>query len=581
MVSAGTLAVGDVNHQNAALAGGGIVAINSGAMLGGYGSVTGTVANDGTMAVGNALSAFAADAPGNFTVIGTLLNNKLVNLAGTAVGNTLTVAGNYVGNAGMLHLNTFLGGDGSPTDRLIINGNGRSATGNTLVDVTNVGGPGAGTTNGILLVNAINGATTATSAFTLANPELRIGAFDYRLFRGSASNPALANDWFLRSAFLVPPVPPLLPNLPSTLPTTPPPNPLPPGVYPIIGPELATYGVVQPLARDLGLTILDTLDDRVGDTYEPDSVAPAVASGAPAVPPTTNPGAATADEPLFSPSAWGRFFGQTIDNHYQAFADPRASGDLGGFQLGMDLLRGSLAAGHYERAGLYGALGNTNVNVEGLVANAQATGYILSHTGSLNLKAYSGGAYWTHVGPGGWYVDTVVQGTSYDGSAGTQFAKLDTVGWGFLASLEGGYPFALGSSFVLEPQVQIAWQKVSFGQRNDGLGQVALGDTSGETGRLGLRGKWTIETRGSQVWQPYVRVNAWKDWGAQANTVYSGASTVPLVTSATRLQFGGGVTGKLNANSAVYASADYQLAVGDTTIRRDGFRGTVGFRYTW
>jgi outer membrane autotransporter protein len=58
---------------------------------------------------------------------------------------------------------------------------------------------------------------------------------------------------------------------------------------------------------------------------------------------------------------------------------------------------------------------------------------------------------------------------------------------------------------------------------------------------------------------------------------------VPLLTSATRLQFGGGVTGKLNANSAVYASADYQLAVGNsnTNIRRDGFRGTLGFRYTW
>jgi outer membrane autotransporter protein len=162
------------------------------------------------------------------------------------------------------------------------------------------------------------------------------------------------------------------------------------------------------------------------------------------------------------------------------------------------------------------------------------------------------------------------------------------VGWGFIASLESGYPFALGSNFVLEPQVQIAWQKTSFGQRSDGLGQVALGDTSGETGRLGLRGKWTI-TRGSQVWQPYVRANAWKDWGAQANTVYSGASfvhasgasTVPLLTSATRLQFGGGVTGRLNDNSSIYASADYQFNVGNSNIRRDGFRGTVGFRYTW
>ena len=44
--------------------------------------------------------------------------------------------------------------------------------------------------------------------------------------------------------------------------------------FPIIGPELATYGVVQPLARQLGLSILGTLDDRVGDTYEPDGCAP-------------------------------------------------------------------------------------------------------------------------------------------------------------------------------------------------------------------------------------------------------------------------------------------------------------------
>ena len=131
-------------------------------------------------------------------------------------------------------------------------------------------------------------------------------------------------------------------------PTDPPPNPLPPGVeFPIIGPELATYGVVQPLARQLGLRILGTLDDRVGDTYEPDgcAVAPAVADsrstcrpGSQRVP-TKKPGPAPC--PLFSPSVWGRFFGQTIDNHYHAFADPRANGNLGGFQGGIDLLRGS------------------------------------------------------------------------------------------------------------------------------------------------------------------------------------------------------------------------------------------------
>ena len=116
---------------------------------------------------------------------------------------------------------------------------------------------------------------------------------------------------------------------------------------------------------------------------------------------------------------WGRFFGQTVDNHYRAFADPRADGNLGGFQGGIDLLRGSLIAGQYDRAGLYGAFGDTDVHVDGLVTNPAATAYILGRTGSLHLDAWSGGAYWTHIGPTGWYLDAVLQGTSYSGSAST------------------------------------------------------------------------------------------------------------------------------------------------------------------
>ena len=90
---------------------------------------------------------------------------------------------------------------------------------------------------------------------------------------------------------------------------------------------------------------------------------------------------------------------------------PYQNAPVGGFQGGIDLLRGSLIAGHYERAGLYGAFGNVNADVNGLVTNPAATGYILTHTGSLNLEAGSAGGYWTHVGPGGWYLDGVLQGT--------------------------------------------------------------------------------------------------------------------------------------------------------------------------
>ena len=421
---------------------------------------------------------------------------------------TLT-ATNYVGAGGTMAINTFLGGDGSPSDVLVVNGG--TATGNTMVRVTNTGGPGAETTgNGILVVDAVGGATTAPGSFALEG-EARVGAFDYDLFRGGVSGGA--NDWFLRSDFVVPPnppgppIPPFPPSPPiPPFPPDPPPDPLPPGVYPIVGPELATYGVVQPLARQLGLAILGTLDDRAGDTYQPDC---SVAASAPETTGVDLPTrkslptkkAAAAPCPLFAPSVWGRFFGQTFNNHYRAYADPRASGDMGGFQGGIDLLHGSLIAGHSERAGLYGAFGDVSADVTGLVTNPAATAYILTHTGSLNLDAWSAGGYWTHVGPGGWYLDAVLQGTWYGGSASTQFARLNTDGTGFIASLESGYPYALpqlGPGFVLEPQGQILWQKVSFHHDYDGLGDVALGDTTGPSGRVGLRGKWTIVTGGGQ-----------------------------------------------------------------------------------
>jgi outer membrane autotransporter protein len=279
---------------------------------------------------------------------------------------------------------------------------------------------------------------------------------------------------------------------------------------------------------------------------------------------------------------WGRFFGQTINNHYRAFADPRADGNMGDFQGGVDLLRGSLIAGHSERAGFYAAFGDTNVNVDGLVTNLAATGYILGHTGSVHLDAWSGGAYWTHVGPGGWYLDAVLQGTSYGGSASTAFASLRTNGSGFLASLEGGVPFSLpqwGPGFVLDPQAQIVWQKVSFDHRTDGLGDVALGDTSGPTGRIGLRGAWTIGTAGGQVWQPYLRANLWEDWGSSINTTYSSLDVAPLSARGALLELGGGLTAKLNAHASVFANADYEFAVGNTN--GDSVRGTFGARYAW
>jgi len=489
-------------------------------------------------------------------------------------------AGNYTGVNGIIGLNTFLGTDGSPSDRLVINGG--SATGNSFLRITNTGGPGAETVaNGIAVVQAISGGTTAAGAFALAG-EVRGGAFDYDLFRGGLGGSS-SNDWFLRSAFVVGPVPPEPPE-PPILPPEPPPQPLPPGVYPIVGPEIATYGVVQPIARQLGMTTLGTLHDRIGDTLN-------AARGTPCGPDGDTRDTIAGNAPVKPlPDCpytgwWGRVLGQQIDDHYTAFADPRASGQLLGFQSGIDLWRGEWIPGHRDAAGIYVAYANANVDVSGLVTNEAVNGYVLRKTGSLNLDAWSGGAYWTHYGPSDWYLDAVAQVTRYEGAASTQFANLETSGFGFVSSLETGYPIPLplfGPGFVMEPQAQIVWQQVSFQDGNDGLGEVALGATSGASGRIGLRGRWTIVSDSGQVWQPYVRANLWQDWGAQATTTFSGADLVPLLEQATRLQLGGGLSMRMSANLSLYANADYQFAVDNSDGgRRDGIRGAAGVRYMW
>ena len=94
--------------------------------------------------------------------------------------------------------------DGSPSDQLVIN-SGRGS-GSTSILVTNVGGPGALTiANGILVVDAANGATTDAGAFTLGGI-VAAGPFEYSLFRGGVTPASETdNDWFLRNTVSPPP----------------------------------------------------------------------------------------------------------------------------------------------------------------------------------------------------------------------------------------------------------------------------------------------------------------------------------------------------------------------------------------
>lgn len=133
-----------------------------------------------------------ANVPVDPTSIWTMTANSLVTQDVTNAGlidvvppvggvfKTLTTQ-NYLGQGGTLGLNTFLGTDGWPSDKLVINGG--AASGDSLLRITNAGGPGLLTrSNGILVVEAIDGGVTAPGAFALSDV-VAAGPFEYRLFR--------------------------------------------------------------------------------------------------------------------------------------------------------------------------------------------------------------------------------------------------------------------------------------------------------------------------------------------------------------------------------------------------------------
>ncbi|WP_129794617.1 autotransporter outer membrane beta-barrel domain-containing protein, partial [Sphingosinicella sp. CPCC 101087] len=174
-------------------------------MTGDNSGFAGSTRVDGTLAVNGSLCGDVDVRPdgrlqGTGTVCSTL--NAGTVAPGNSIG-TLTVAGTYTGNGGVLEIEAELGGDASPTDRLVVT---QGTAGATELVVINIGGLGAQTVEGIKIVDVTGGASDGT--FTLrgdyvfeGSPAVIAGAYGYRLYQGGASTPA-DGDWYLRSALL-------------------------------------------------------------------------------------------------------------------------------------------------------------------------------------------------------------------------------------------------------------------------------------------------------------------------------------------------------------------------------------------
>ena len=537
--------------------GAGVTVLTAHNTYGGATSVEAGVLRAGTPAAFSPSSAMTVAAAGTLDLNGYsqavagLSNAGRISMGtGTSPGTTLTTP-NYVGHDGTIALNTYLGADGSPSDRLVIDGGAASGTSTLLVE--NAGGPGAVTTgNGIRVVDAIHGATTAAGAFALGNPGgyIAAGPYAYRLFRAGVDGNGQQN-WYLRSTVDCASAPshPACPQ-PDPEPDpnpNPDPNPAPgptPPAPPDYRPEVSAAVATPTLALRYGDALLDSLHERMGEER---MFRPGIASDA-------------------APLAWGRAIGVTgkrdagqagiygskgPDYDYRVYA----------LQTGVDLYQRQAPSGSIDRAGTYVAFGRASADV------THAGG---RDAGDAQLDGLSLGGYWTHIGKDGWYTDAIIQGTKYhvDNARSPSGFDVRTRGHGLGASLEGGYPFRLNDEWVIEPQAQLSYQKINLNDANDGVARVRFSDVDSLRGRVGVRVARMVELDSSgqnrRVATTWLRASLVNEFLANPATAFSSqGGEVPFRADMRGIsaQFNLGADVGVKRNVSLYGSVGSEVSL--------------------
>lgn len=526
-VGTGTLVLGAANTY------GGATTVSQGTLRAGAANTL-SAASAHTVAAGATL-----DVGGFNQTVASLSNAGTVSLLSGAPGTTLTVTGAYVGNGGVLRLGTALGGNGSATDRLLLDGG--SASGNTTVQITNLGGLGAQTTaNGIEVVAARNGATSTANAFALANGHVDAGAYAYTLHGADQS-------WYLRSETDA--VTPVTPGNPGT-PVTPGAPVTPPATVPTYRTEVPLFAALPQQLRQADLAMLGNLHQRIGD--EP-------VAGAPA-----------ANGPR---NAWGRVISSDIDVRQQGTVSPASKGRVDGFQVGTDLF----ADAHWH-AGIYVGQLDGDVRTSGF-ANG-----VWGGVGSNDLRARYLGLYATWTNGSGFYADAVLQAGDHRYTLRPQGNPSVTgKGDSLLASIELGQSFALGQGWTIEPQLQLIHQRVDLDDVVISGARVQQDADSGWIARAGVRVKGETSTALGAL-QPYGRVNLYRASSGTDIARFIGPAATTDIATRTGGSWGevaGGATLALNTTWSVYGEIGRLFALGGDARVKSGVQGSVGLKARW
>ncbi|MDH6170805.1 type V secretory pathway adhesin AidA [Variovorax boronicumulans] len=532
-------------------------------------TLTGNVVTDATSTVsmrllnGSALTgsidpvALAIDGTSHWTMTG---NSSLSSLAlagridfqppGSGfVPQTLTVNGNWVGQGGVVALRTALGDSASSTDRIVIDGG--AVSGSTTLQVRNAGGLGALTTgDGIMLVSAINGATTTAqttkSGFSLAGGHVDAGAYEYRLYSANASGDG--ENWYLRSTTPAVASPPAPATSDAAGVAGTPPTPVP--LVATYRAEVPLFSALPSQLRQADLAMLGNLHRRTGD------------------------GAAVQGQH----AAWGRLVHADVDLRQQGTVTPSSEGRMRGFQTGMDLFAPADSA---WRAGVYVGQLEGRLGVQGFARGVQGA------VGSNDLRSRYLGAYATWKGESERYADAVLQAGShrYGVEAMGNPANAGR-GRSLVASLEIGQAFALSPGWPgwrIEPQAQVVHQTLDLDDTVIGGARVSQQTGGGWLGRLGVRMRGEIATAAGLL-QPYARLNFYSAGAGTDVAQFVNAAAVTRIAAATGyrgVELAGGFTLALSEIVDVYGELGRLHATGGGLRARSSLQGSGGMRARW
>jgi len=519
------------------------ITVDNGATFASAGSVNNNVEilSGGVLASWNAIQGNSASTSSTLnTINGNVTNSGTLQIAGlnNSVGNDFTVNGDYTGVSGsLIAMNSVLGDDNALTDHLTITGNSAGQSG---ISITNIGGAGAQTVNGMQVVS-VGGNSDA--AFSLSRPVV-VGAWEYSLNQHTDGN------WYLESASTTPdptPAPtPVDDNGNSVVPDPVPDNNNDGGYTPPamsnLAPEVGAYLGNYLAAQDM---FLHKRDDRDQLTLRNED----------------------------DLNTWMYVKGRYHENDV---AGGKVNYDTTQYvmQVGSDFISNKMDTGVLHSGMMFGA-GQAKTDSTSTGSKRSAQGKV----DGVNVGVYATwqedqqlrkGSYIDSWASFGWYHNTLRSDDRSNESYNSH---------GFAASLEAGHAWIIDSeserTWKIEPQIQAVYSYLDQENHTDADGvRISTLDNDSVQGRVGVKTSY-FDQKDVQAWQPYVAVNWLK--GAGQNDIAFNGEAFSNDTPDDRGQLELGVTGKLNETTLISLRASGEW--GENSY--DAYGGHILLNHRW